>query len=90
MTKPINDPGHNFGITFSSLDNFITSCKLNNLLLQRNIIILLDEFDSVVFENSEEYLDNSNVIKKIPELIAFSGSEFLPVHKEFINQDLKG
>jgi hypothetical protein len=89
MTKPIGDLRHNFGITYSSLDNFITSCKLNDLLLHRNIIILLDEFDSVVFEFSEEYVSTTNIIKKIPELIAFSGSEFLPAHKEFIKQDLE-
>jgi hypothetical protein len=30
MTKPINDPNHNFGISYSTLDNFIASCRLND------------------------------------------------------------
>jgi hypothetical protein len=54
------------------------------------LIILLDEYDSVVFEFCEEYVNISKVLKIIPELIAFSGSDFLPAHKEFIKQDLGG
>jgi hypothetical protein len=50
----------------------------------------LDEYDSVLFESSDEYVKNVNLLKRIPELIAFSGSELLAAHKEFIKQDLGG
>jgi hypothetical protein len=43
-----------------------------------------------LFEFLKEYVNNTNVLKNIPELIAFSGSELLPAHKEFIKQELRG
>ncbi len=71
-------------IIFSTFDNFSKGIIEGTIIISKNVGVIIDEFDSIVFDPDRLTIDKLRAIKMISSVIAFSGSEIMPIHKDFL------
>ncbi len=54
------------------------------LIINEKFLIIFDEFDSIMFDKDNLKEENLAILKKIPFLISFTGSELMQVHNEIL------
>jgi hypothetical protein len=52
--------------------------------------MIIDEFDSVIFEQPAKLNDILKVLKLADQIFCFTGSELEDYHKEYLQQTIKG
>lgn len=61
-----------------------------NLTKSEGIAVIFGEFDSIVFDPDLLTIDKVRTIQEIPLVIAFSGSDILPIHRDCLHAFFKG
>ncbi len=68
-------------IVFCSGLAFFTKFASDGAFLQKNFRLIIDEFDSLLFERHTDFLTRTRSLAKFDPVFAFTGSELLPHHK---------
>lgn len=77
-------------IVFASTTAFDQSALAESLLSQERSLLIVDEFDSAIFTTGDNLGHRIATFRAVKMLLAFSGSDLLPHHVYFLQNELGG